>query len=174
MSLWVAGHPGSAINNVLQTVVDAREHHGAPVVPLLHSHVMSTSATAPERARPSSATGMPTLDRPARATLRPLQQQPRKALRYQLFLVQRADRSPVRVVDFGEPAVFDACCRLLVQCALIGQVEVPAPGSPAGTLSFRSALSVHRMFELLDPAVQACNRSLRDTPWQFLLQAGGP
>ena len=135
---------------------------------------MSTSATAPERAfRPSIPTATP-FERPARATLRPLHQQPRRPLRYHLQLVQRADRSPVRAVDFGEPAVFDACCRLLVQCAVIGQVEVPAPGVPAGTLKFRSALSVHRMFELLDPTVQACNRSLRGTPWQFLLQAGDP
>ncbi len=105
---------------------------------------------------------------------RPLQARPRKALRYHLHLAQRADRSPVRAVDFGDPAVFDACCRLLVQCAVIGRVEAPAQGLPAGTLSFRSALSVHRIFEWLGPTVQACNRSLRATPWQFLLQAGDP
>ncbi len=133
-----------------------------------------TSATAPERARPSIATGTLTLNRPARAIPRPLQPQARKALRYHLHLAQRADRSPVQAVDFDDPGVFDACCRLLVQCAVVGQVEVPAPGSPAGSLSFRSALSVHRIFELLDPTVQACNRSLRGTPWQFLLQAGDP
>ncbi|WBY00351.1 hypothetical protein PE066_12800 [Ramlibacter tataouinensis] len=134
----------------------------------------SASAFAPERARETSFNGTLSLARPARPAVRPLQPHRRRALRYHFHLAQRADRSPVRAVDFDDPAVFDACCRVLVRCAVIGRVEVPPAGAAAGSLSFRSELPLRRVFEQLEPTVQACNRALRDTPWQFLLQAGDP
>lgn len=140
---------------------------------LLHSHVFTDSTRAPERARPA-ATGTLTLDRPARGAPAPRERRSGKALQYHLHLAQRADCVPVQAVAFGDPAVFDACCRLLVQCARVGRVQVPAPGAPAGSLSFRSELALRRVFEQLGPTVQACNRALRGTPWQFLLHAGAP
>jgi len=136
--------------------------------------VFSDSTWAPERVRPTATPGTLTLNRPARIAPASRQPQARKALLYHLHLAQRADCSPVQAVAFDDPAVFDACSRLLVQCAVIGRVQAPAPGAPAGSLSFRSELTVRRVFELLGPTVQACNRSLRGTPWQFLLHAGDP
>lgn len=132
----------------------------------------SASAFATQRARESSVSGTLTLPGRARAAERPPQPARRRALRYHLHLAQRADRSPVQAVRFDDPAVFDAWSRLLVQCAVIGKVDGSADPAAAVRLSFRSELPLRRVFERLEPTVQACNRSLRDTPWQFLLQAG--